>query len=82
MNGTMKALVAHAPGDFRLEKVDIPTAFAGELIVKGGVVMIPIVLCSILSLAVIIERAFSLHRAQVDTETFFKKAEDLIIYQN
>jgi 2-desacetyl-2-hydroxyethyl bacteriochlorophyllide A dehydrogenase len=34
MNGTMKALVAHAPGDFRLEKVDIPTAFAGELIVK------------------------------------------------
>ncbi|MFH2068872.1 MAG: MotA/TolQ/ExbB proton channel family protein [Candidatus Omnitrophota bacterium] len=50
----------------------------GELIIKGGVIMIPIILCSILSLAVIIERAINLHRAQVDSETFFRKVEDPI----
>ncbi|MCX5642295.1 MAG: MotA/TolQ/ExbB proton channel family protein [Candidatus Omnitrophica bacterium] len=50
----------------------------GELIMKGGVVMIPIILCSILALAVIVERAINLHRAQIDSETFFRKVEDPI----
>lgn len=30
----MKALVAHAPGDYRLEEVDVPRAGEGELIIK------------------------------------------------
>ena len=50
----------------------------GELIIKGGVIMIPIIFCSILVVAVTIERIISLHRAQADSETFFQKAEDPI----
>ena len=50
----------------------------GELIARGGVMMMPILFCSVLSLAVIIERAFSLHRAQVTSEVFFRKAEQPI----
>ena len=49
-----------------------------ELIIKGGVLMIPIILCSVIAVAVIVERAISLHRAQVDSETFFKAAEEPI----
>ena len=30
----MKALVAHAPGDYRIEEVDTPTAGKGEMILK------------------------------------------------
>ena len=48
----------------------------GEMIIKGGVLMIPIIFCSVLSFAVIVERTFSLHRAQVDSETFFRKIEE------
>jgi len=40
--------------------------------------MIPIIFCSILSIAVILERAVSLHRAQVDSETFFRDVEEPI----
>lgn len=31
---TMKALVAHAPGDYRLEEVPVPRAGKGEIVVK------------------------------------------------
>lgn len=31
---TMKALVVYAPGDYRLENVDIPKAQAGEIVIK------------------------------------------------
>ena len=30
----MKALVAHAPGDYRLEEVPIPKAKEGEIVIK------------------------------------------------
>jgi len=30
----MKALVAHAPGDYRLEMIEVPTAGPGEIIIK------------------------------------------------
>lgn len=54
----------------------------GELIIKGGVIMIPLILCSVLVVAVIIERIISLHRAQVDSETFFRKVEGPIRRNN
>lgn len=32
--GNMKAIVAYAPGDYRLETVDVPTAGFGEMVIK------------------------------------------------
>ncbi len=49
-----------------------------ELIMKGGLLMVPIIFCSVLSLAVILERIVSLHRAQIDSETFFRSVEEPI----
>ncbi|NIR49459.1 MotA/TolQ/ExbB proton channel family protein [candidate division KSB1 bacterium] len=36
-----------------------------QFLVKGGIIMIPLALCSILALAVVIEKAFSLRRKKV-----------------
>jgi len=41
-----------------------------NVIMKGGILMIPIGLCSIVALAIIIERFFSLRRASIDTREF------------
>jgi biopolymer transport protein ExbB len=49
-----------------------------ELISKGGVIMYPLMLCSIISLAIIIERAWSLRRRNVISSSFVIKVEDLI----
>ncbi len=43
-----------------------------EMIVKGGPLMFLILLCSIIALAVVIERLWHLKRAQIDTEGFMK----------
>ncbi len=40
------------------------------LIIKGGPVMIPIILCSILGLAIIIEKLWTLYRIRMDVESF------------
>ena len=36
-----------------------------EWLLGGGIIMIPLLICSILSLAVIIERAFNLRRSKI-----------------
>jgi biopolymer transport protein ExbB len=41
-----------------------------EVFNKGGPVMYPILLCSILFVAILIERLFHLHRAQINTNEF------------
>ncbi|MFH0732243.1 MAG: MotA/TolQ/ExbB proton channel family protein [Candidatus Omnitrophota bacterium] len=41
-----------------------------DMIVKGGPVMYPIILCSIIALAIVIERSFHLYRAKIDTKKF------------
>ncbi len=41
-----------------------------ELFRSGGYVMYPILLCSILFVAILIERLFHLHRAQINTNEF------------
>ena len=40
------------------------------LLLKGGVLMVPIAACSVVALAIIIERLWSLHRATIDTRKF------------
>jgi len=44
-----------------------------DMIQKGGPVMYPIILCSILALAVVLERLYHLHRANIDTKDFMAK---------
>ncbi len=49
-----------------------------SLITKGGPIMIPIILCSIIALAIIIERIFHLYRAKIDTKDFMDKVSALL----
>ncbi len=46
-----------------------------EIIQKGGPVMYPIILCSILALAIIIERLYHLNKARIDTRDFMNNIE-------
>lgn len=49
-----------------------------EIIQKGGPVMIPIILCSIVALAVVMERFYHLHRVKIDTKKFLDTIVDSI----
>ncbi len=49
-----------------------------EVIQKGGPLMYLIILCSVLSLAVIIERIYHLYRAKIDTEKFMDGITDTL----
>ena len=40
------------------------------MIIKGGPIMYPIILCSIIALAIVVERVFHLYRANIDTKKF------------
>jgi len=46
-----------------------------ELIQKGGPVMYPIIFCSILALAIVIERFYHLYKAKIDTKEFMNNIE-------
>ncbi|MBU0760000.1 MAG: MotA/TolQ/ExbB proton channel family protein [Candidatus Omnitrophica bacterium] len=52
-----------------------------ELIQKGGPVMYPILLCSVLALAIIIERLYHLYKARIDTKDFMNNI-DITIKRN
>lgn len=41
-----------------------------DMIIKGGPIMYPIILCSIIALAIVVERVFHLYRANIDTKKF------------
>jgi len=49
-----------------------------ELIVKGGVFMYPIIFCSIVALAVFIERILLLRRSRIIPDDFIRQVEELI----
>ena len=49
-----------------------------DFVVKGGVLMIPIALCSIVALAIFLERLWSLRRSKVIPRDFLIEIEDLI----
>ena len=44
-----------------------------EFMQKGGLIMWPILLCSVISFAIVIERMISLRRMQIDTKTFMEQ---------
>lgn len=49
-----------------------------DTIIKGGIIMIPIILCSIVALAIIIERAYNLTTAKVHPPDFVIKVKGLL----
>ncbi len=49
-----------------------------ELIGRGGILMIPILFCSVLALTVIVERAITLHRTQAAGSSFLEEVEELV----
>jgi len=50
-----------------------------EMFVKGGVIMYPILLCSIVAVAIVIERILALRKARLDVGQFMMKVKS--IYQ-
>jgi len=55
--------------------------FVPDLIVKGGWLMVPILFCSILALAVFIERLFKLRRGRVLPLELVQRVHDLVMRQ-
>src|SRR5213082_2133277 len=53
-----------------------------EYLQKGGLLMWPILICSIISIAVIAERLFYLHRATIHVGEFLKGLANLIKHRN
>ena len=49
-----------------------------DLIVKGGIMMYPIILCSIIAFAVFLERLWILRRKNIVPSEFIHKVEDLL----
>ena len=49
-----------------------------ELIVKGGIFMYPIIFCSVIALAVFLERLWILRRKQTIPAEFVSRVEDLL----
>lgn len=49
-----------------------------DILHKGGMVMVPIILCSIFGCAIAIEKKWQLHKAKIDTEKFLKEILDTI----
>jgi len=51
---------------------------AVELLCKGGYVMVPLMLCSVVSVTVLIERYIRISRAQADVSNTVRRAEDAL----
>jgi len=49
-----------------------------ELLLKGGVIIIPIVFCGVLTIGIIIERLISLKNAEIDNEKFISEIENTL----
>ena len=43
-----------------------------EMVLRGGPVMWPIILCSIIAFAIVIDKVYHLHKARIDTEKFME----------
>ena len=52
-----------------------------QIIIKGGIMMIPIALCSLIALAILVERLFSLRRIRINTGTFVLQVKNMLLRQ-
>lgn len=53
-----------------------------SILMKGGFLMIPLVICSFIATVIIIERFLALNRAKINTEKFMGKVKDLMLKGN
>jgi biopolymer transport protein ExbB len=58
---------------------NVPSISLLDLIMKGGWVMVPIAILSLLAVYIMIERYITIKRASKDTTTFMEKVKSLII---
>ncbi len=49
-----------------------------DLLVKGGPLMMLIIICSVIGFAVVVERLWHLRRAQIDTESFMENISQVL----
>lgn len=52
-----------------------------DMFVKGGTMMIPITLCSIIALAILVERMIVLRKVQINARTFVLQVRNLLLRQ-
>lgn len=50
-----------------------------QIVIKGGFMMIPLALCSILALAILFERLLSLRKIRINTKTFVLQVKNLLL---
>lgn len=50
-----------------------------QIIIKGGIIMIPIALCSIIALAILIERLVSLRKIRINARTFVLQVKNMLL---
>jgi len=50
-----------------------------QIIVKGGFMMIPLALCSVIALAILIERLISLRRIRINTRSFVLQIKNMLL---
>lgn len=50
-----------------------------EIMIKGGIMMIPIALCSIIALAILIERLVSLRKIRINARTFVLQVKNMLL---
>ena len=50
-----------------------------QIVVKGGIIMVPILLCSIIALAILIERLIVLRKIRIKTGTFVLQVKNLLL---
>lgn len=49
-----------------------------EILVKGGILMIPIAICSILAIAILIERLISLRKLRINANAFLTRVRNML----
>jgi len=49
-----------------------------QMVLSGGPIMIPIILCGALTLAIIVEKLLSFHHAEIDAEKFIVEIEEVL----
>ncbi len=50
-----------------------------EILIKGGILMIPIGLCSVIGLAIVIERLVSLRRIRINARAFITRVSNILL---
>ncbi len=50
-----------------------------QLIVKGGFMMIPLAVCSVIALAILFERLMTLRKIQINTRTFVLQVKNMLL---